>query len=123
MRTREQLTSVFREGIHEKDKLIAVVTTAVGLLMIALIAKYGIPVALEKSRELRKTRKELVSAIKDDDTNTQAGKRRAVDLSNQMVALYHSLAVKVDTLDWSKDHIQLLQYLPAFLRHDAPVDG
>ncbi|MCA9372513.1 hypothetical protein KC921_00270 [Candidatus Woesebacteria bacterium] len=123
MRTREQLTSVFREGIHEKEKLIAVATTAVGLLMIALIAKHGIPVALEKSRELRKTRKDLITAIKSNDTTTELDKRRAVDLSNQLVAHFHTLADRVDSLDWSKDPIQLLQYLPAFLRHDAPVDG
>ncbi len=125
MKTKEQISSVFRESFLEKQGLIIAIEVAVSLLLLALSAKYGKPLTkeiLHKVSDLLKQKQALQRAIETDDQraepNSESASRKAMLLNH----LYLELADQVQ-LDWGHTAIQLLVYLPELLRHHGPKDG
>ena len=125
MRTREQLATSFREGIHNKNYLILVISGAVTLLGAALIRKYGKTIAREiqdKIDELHVLQRELELSIQSDDTIRGKDNQNAASKAKIFWEKFSLLAHETD-LDWGDKTIQALALLSSFVDHQGPNHG
>ncbi len=125
MRTREQLASSFREGIHNKNYLVVVIAGAVTILLVALGKKYGEVIATEiqvKIDELKALQQELELAIESDDTVRGKDNHSAAVKAKIFWEKFLLLAHETD-LEWSDKTIQALALLSAFVDHQGPNHG
>ncbi len=125
MRTPEHLATSFREGIHNKNYLILVITGAVTLLGAALIRKYGKTIAREvqdRIDELHILQGELEFSIKNDDAVRGKDNRSAAYKAKIFWEKFVLLAHETD-LEWSDKTIQALALLSSFVDHQGPNHG
>lgn len=125
MRTREQLATSFREGIHNKNYLILVISGAVTLLVAALVRKYGKTIKSEiqvKIDELQVLQRELELSIENDDVVRGKENQSATTKAKMFWEKFLLLARETD-LDWSDKTIQAVALLSAFVDHQGPKHG
>lgn len=123
--SREQNKKGFREGALDKKSAIVAVEVAIGLLLIALVAKYGKSLTTdirEKVKALQAHKAELQSAIENDDANANVGTESAAHKAMFLNQLFLELADHAH-VKWSHQAIQILTLLPELLRHHGPKEG
>ena len=123
--SREQNKKGFREGALDKKSAIVAVEVAIGLLLIALVAKYGKSLTIEireKVKELQTHKAELQSAIENDDVDVNFSTESAAHKAMFLNHLFLELADHAH-VNWSHQAIQVLTLLPELLRHHGPKEG
>ena len=123
--SREHLATSFREGIHNKNYLILVISGAVTLLVAALIRKYGKTIAgdiQDKIDELQVLQRDLELSIESDDVFRGRDNQTAAFKAKIFWEKFILLAHETD-LDWADKTIQTLALLSAFVNHQGPNHG
>jgi len=123
--SREQNKKGFREGALDKGSTIVAIEVAIGLLLIALVAKYGKTLTIEireKVKNLQTHKAELQSAIENDDADVNFSTESAAHKAMFLNHLFLELADHAH-VNWSHQAIQVLTLLPELLRHHGPKEG
>ena len=125
MNNKESTLETFREGILNKKSLLIAVEVAVGLLLTALVLKYGKSVSQElqkKIARLLELKQELQTSIETDDAGNAPNSETASQKAMMMNHAYLELANHTE-VNWGHTAVQVVTLLPELLRHRGPKDG
>lgn len=122
MKRPEISVPTFRDTKIINEKVLAVTSIAIGVLFVALLAKYGYDYATEKKQELQLLNQELEEALKKNDAGVDITKNSASKIASDFVERFITFAKDTD-VKWGRPELKVIQLLPEMLRRDGPYEG
>lgn len=125
MKSSESTPETFREGVLNKKSVLIAIEVAIGLLLTALVVKYGKSVSQELQKKivhLLELKQELQTSIETDDVGSSPNSETASQKAMMMNHAYLELADHAE-VNWGHTAVQVVTLLPELLRHRGPKDG